>query len=284
MPFQLQVRTPRTLTVNDLHADDDVNVLLAAVERKSHTPLTLSWLAFEGRKLEPGRSLAQYGLRNGATVHLATRGRGGGCGGSKQVQNESISTSPAGIPPPRQTQQPLAAGSTIAAVDVALANLEAALEADEHTDAIAARAEQYALAIVAAPGELPPPGTYTDAASIFAAMRPGDDATIPPVRLLRSTWIKNRAAQLRAATSDEERRALRLPRRQDIERDEPSAFLSVEELEALPHCNKTGKLAAASSSYCWYVCATEPISRREHVSNSLHGRHMCAPVTRCLAG
>ena len=60
MSFLLQVRTPRTLTVNDLHADDDVNVLLAAVERKSHTPETLSWLAFEGRKLEPGRSLAQY--------------------------------------------------------------------------------------------------------------------------------------------------------------------------------------------------------------------------------
>ena len=113
------------------------------------------------------------------------------------------------------------------------------------------RAEQYALALIDAPGELPAPGAYTDAASIFAALRPKADGKLAPVKLLRSSWIVARAAKLRAATTDDERRMLRLPRRQDIERDEPSAFMSPEELEGLPRNRNTGSLALGASSYCW---------------------------------
>ena len=113
------------------------------------------------------------------------------------------------------------------------------------------RAEQYALALVDAPGELPAPGTYTDVASIFAALQPKEAGKLAPVKLLRSSWILARAARLRAATCDEERRLLRLPRRQDLERDEPDAFMSPEELEALPRNEQTGSLALGASSYCW---------------------------------
>ena len=113
------------------------------------------------------------------------------------------------------------------------------------------RAEQYALALVDAPGELPAPGAYTDVASIFAALQPKAAGKLAPVKLLRSSWIVDRAAQLRAATTDDERRLLRLPRRQDLERDEPNAFMSPEELEALPRNAMTGSLALGASSYCW---------------------------------
>ena len=45
--------------------------------------------------------------------------------------------------------------------------------------------------------------------------------------------METRADQLRSATTDEERRALALPRRQDLERDEPDAFYSAEEVRQL---------------------------------------------------
>ena len=54
-----------------------------------------------------------------------------------------------------------------------------------------------------------------------------------PVKLLSSKWIKS-APQLKAATTDEERRKLRLPRRQDLEEAEPEAFMSVERLKEPP--------------------------------------------------
>ena len=42
------------------------------------------WLTFAGKRLEVGRSLASCGLRAGSTVHLAVRGRGGGCCNCKE--------------------------------------------------------------------------------------------------------------------------------------------------------------------------------------------------------
>ena len=118
-------------------------------------------------------------------------------------------------------------------------------------------AVRYAAALVACPGELPPKGTYTDPASLFAALRPKTEGALVPVRLLRSSWIKARAARLRAATSEEERRRLALPRRQALERDEPGAFLSADEMEALPRHDEVlgGQLALGASSYCWLTGA-----------------------------
>ena len=131
--------------------------------------------------------------------------------------------------------------------------LEAALVAD--ADSVEELAERYALAIAAAPDKLPPPGTYTDVEHIFAALRtaPGSSSGLVPVRLLRTSWIKARAALVRKATSDDERRRLRLPRRQDLERDEPEAFMPVEELERRIIDFYMGNLAVGASSYCWHA-------------------------------
>ena len=80
---QLLVRHARTFTVDGLRASDDVASLLAAIERKCGVPPAAAWLSFEGRRFEAGRALGDYGLCAGATVHLATRGRGGGGRSSK---------------------------------------------------------------------------------------------------------------------------------------------------------------------------------------------------------
>ena len=140
------------------------------------------------------------------------------------------------------------------------------------------RAARLALAIVEAPSELPAAGTFTEPESLFAALRPRSDGGLVPVRLLRSSWIKARAAKINAAKTDKERRRRALPRRQDLERDEPSAFMDVGELEALPRNKSTGSLALGASSYCWLVRRSpRPAPRR-----CLHS-DQCAPLRVAIA-
>ena len=57
---------------------------------------------------------------------------------------------------------------------------------------------------------------------------------VAPVRLLKLSWLEERAAKLRAAPSEAARRALALPRRQELEAKHPEAFLSPAEMRALP--------------------------------------------------
>ena len=71
---------------------------------------------------------------------------------------------------------------------------------------------------------------YRDPESIYAQLVPRGGLEHPPVKLLKWEWMEKRADRLRSATTDEERRALALPRRQDLERDEPDAFYSAEEV------------------------------------------------------
>ena len=157
-----------------------------------------------------------------------------------------------------------AAAAVETPVEAAKAAFEAALEeADEDQDKVVALAEAYsncyATALLKTPGALPPEGFYTNAESIFQALMPLGDGGIAPVKLLSSKWIKDRAAKLKAATTDDERRKLRLPRRQDLERDEPEAFMSVERLKQLPRGHggfkDVPRLQAAASSYCWLTPA-----------------------------
>ena len=123
----------------------------------------------------------------------------------------------------------------------AKAALEQALEeAGEDQDKVVALAVEYAIALEKSPGELPPEGFYTSEESIFEALMPRGDGGIAPVKLLKTEWIKDRAAKLKAATTDDERRKLRLPRRQDLERDEPEAFMSVERLKELERKHGSG--------------------------------------------
>ena len=199
-----------------------------------------------------------------------------GCNSSNQVG----STPPNANLPSKQPQT-----EAEAKVDSAKAAFEAALEeADEDQDKVVALAVEYAIALQKSPGELPPEGFYTSEESIFEALMPLGDGGIAPVKLLKTEWIKKRAAKIKAATTDDERRKLRLPRRQDLERDEPEAFMSVERLKELKRGEKVGgsKLAAAASSYCWLtpahpdplgeqlVSLAEAIEKAEQEKNEYH--------------
>ena len=78
-------------------------------------------------------------------------------------------------------------------------------------------------------------GLYIDADELLAQL----DATsaaggLAPVRLLKLSWLEQRAAKIRAAPNEAARRALALPRRQELEAKHPEAFLSPAEMRALP--------------------------------------------------
>ena len=80
-----------------------------------------------------------------------------------------------------------------------------------------------------------------------------------PVRLLDSEWLFARAEALAAASTDEERAALALPCRQDLERDHPDAFLSLSKVRKLVSCTTqhgynfgwTGAIAVGAISHAW---------------------------------
>ena len=96
---------------------------------------------------------------------------------------------------------------------------------------------------------------YRDAESIYAQLVPRGGLEHAPVKLLKWGWMEKRADKLRSATTDEERRALALPRRQDLERDEPDAFYSAEEVRQLETNNQQyngfTQLSIVSVSHAW---------------------------------
>ena len=91
---------------------------------------------------------------------------------------------------------------------------------------------------------------YRDPESIHAQLLPRGGLEHPPVKLLKWEWMETRADKLRSATTDEERRALALPRRQDLERDEPDAFYSAEEVRQVKP-GDYGQLSIVSVSHAW---------------------------------
>ena len=96
---------------------------------------------------------------------------------------------------------------------------------------------------------------YRDPESIYAQLLPRGGLEHPPVKLLKWEWMEQRADRLRSATTDEERRALALPRRQDLERDEPDAFYSAEEVRELETNDRQSigftQLSIVSVSHAW---------------------------------
>ena len=110
-------------------------------------------------------------------------------------------------------------------------------------------------------GAAKPHAGYSDPASLFSLLREPEGGGLAPVKLVRCSWLLSRAAQIAACTSDAERAALALPRRQDLEMLAPNAFLSSAEVEALPRSTgshnarsaaKSGHvLRVLSVSHCW---------------------------------
>ena len=99
---------------------------------------------------------------------------------------------------------------------------------------------------------------YTDISSIFTLLQPQASGKPPPVRLLDSVWLLERASKLALATEDAQREALALPSRQDLERSHPEAFLSIEQVRELDvhdsahgYWQPTGAIAVGSISHAW---------------------------------
>ena len=75
---------------------------------------------------------------------------------------------------------------------------------------------------------------YHNASKLLALMEPASGDGLAPVKLVRGSWLLKRAKKLRAARTDEERAKLRVPRRQELEQEEPHALLTPAEVAAMP--------------------------------------------------
>ena len=104
---------------------------------------------------------------------------------------------------------------------------------------------------VPAPLNVPPPEFYIAPDSIYTLLEPAAEGKPAPVRLLDSEWVLRRADALAAATTDAERERLALPRRQELERLHPEAYLGAEALRALPTESVTGALPVGAVSHAW---------------------------------
>lgn len=94
---------------------------------------------------------------------------------------------------------------------------------------------------------------YVEPDGIYAQLRCNLGAEAN-VKLLKWSWLDARAREMQSVRSDEERRRLALPRRQDIEATDQGAFYSSAEIAALPRGNMSwagGPLAVVAVSYCW---------------------------------
>ena len=100
------------------------------------------------------------------------------------------------------------------------------------------------------------PKLYLQPDGLWDQLLPGEDGSPPAVALMRLSWLQKRARQLRRAPNEAARRALALPRRQELERDHPEALLSVDEVRALergrnPGDEKKRPLRVLSISHAW---------------------------------
>lgn len=100
---------------------------------------------------------------------------------------------------------------------------------------------------------------YTEPESIYMALRaPASVDALSPVKLLKWSFLDRVTRRLDAAESEDERRRLALPRRQELERQSPEAFYSVEEVMKLPRGNAQyagGPMAIVAVSHCWRTAA-----------------------------
>ena len=107
------------------------------------------------------------------------------------------------------------------------------------------------LGVLPAARDPEPLPNFTDPQSIYDELRPRDGLKVPPVRLLRWSWVKERAAMISACSTDKERELLAIPRRQELEATIPEAFYTAEEVEGLARNRDGGQMAIVSVSHAW---------------------------------
>ena len=114
---------------------------------------------------------------------------------------------------------------------------------------------EQAAPTVPEPLNVKPPEFYSTPDSIYALLEPQPPGLPAPVKLLDSDWVLKRADSIAAATTDAEREALAVPRRQDLEKLHPEAFMSAEAIRELSK-GITGNLAVGSISHAYALRAT----------------------------
>ena len=105
----------RRSALDAVHLGAPVSELKGCIAAKMGVRAGAQVLTFEGKPLRDEFAVGSYGVRAGSTVHLAYRGRGGGCSHSKGGPAGSAEEVLPGLgrPPASQTQQ-VSPGSTIA--------------------------------------------------------------------------------------------------------------------------------------------------------------------------
>lgn len=76
MQLLVKTLTGKTITV-DVNEDDTVETLKQRINEKEGIPVDQQRLIFGGKQIESERTLSDYGVTNGATMHLVLRLRGG---------------------------------------------------------------------------------------------------------------------------------------------------------------------------------------------------------------
>ena len=71
------METSKTVTINDIDLADPVWALKEAIQNKEGIPPDQQRLIFTGKQLEDSRSLHDYNVKAGSTMHMVLRMRGG---------------------------------------------------------------------------------------------------------------------------------------------------------------------------------------------------------------
>lgn len=70
-------RYSKTITLNDTNLNGIVELLKHEIEEKEGLPVNTQRLIFAGKQLEDGKTLNDYGISPGSTLHLVIRLLGG---------------------------------------------------------------------------------------------------------------------------------------------------------------------------------------------------------------
>jgi Ubiquitin family len=74
----MKMRLRKTITVNEINMNDLALKLKKEIQAKEGIPADQQRIIYAGKQLEDGRTLSSYNIRDGSTLHLVLRLKGGG--------------------------------------------------------------------------------------------------------------------------------------------------------------------------------------------------------------